>query len=91
LALTRYHYFASVPDATLVVFLLAGFYLPFVVARSVHGEYAVVVYAAIVRRCQRCVTPRIRSVGLCDTVAGGRLSGCIGGSGARCCPMGVVL
>lgn len=27
LALTRYHYFAAVPDATLAVFLLAGFYL----------------------------------------------------------------
>lgn len=27
LAMTRYHYFASVPDATLAVFLLAGFYL----------------------------------------------------------------
>ena len=60
LALTRYHYFANVPDATLAVFLLAGFYLRspwwlglFIVEAAI-VDYVAITYAGV---SNWCVTP----------------------------------
>ena len=60
LALTRYHYFASVPDATLAVFLLAGFYLRspwwlgLFVAEAAIVDYIAITFAGV---SNWCVTP----------------------------------
>ncbi len=60
LALTRYHYFAAVPDATLAVFLLAGFYLRspwwlgLFIAEAAVVDYVAITYAGV---SNWCVTP----------------------------------
>ena len=60
LALTRYHYFAAVPDATLAVFLLAGFYLRspwwlgLFIAEAAAVDYIAITYAGV---SNWCVTP----------------------------------
>ncbi len=60
LALTRYHYFAAVPDATLAVFLLAGFYLRspwwlgLFIAEAAVVDYVAITYAGV---SDWCVTP----------------------------------
>jgi len=60
LALTRYHYFASLPDATLAVFLLAGFYLRspwwlgLFIAEAALVDYIAINFAGV---SNWCVTP----------------------------------
>jgi len=60
LALTRYHYFAAVPDATLAVFLLAGFYLRspwwlgLFIAEAAVVDYVAITYAGV---SNWCLTP----------------------------------
>ena len=60
LALTRYHYFASVPDATLALFLLAGFYLRspwwlgLFIAEAAVVDCVAITYAGV---SNWCVTP----------------------------------
>jgi hypothetical protein len=60
LAMTRYHYFATIPDATLAVFLLAGFYLRspwwlgLFLAEAAVVDYVAIAFAGV---SNWCVTP----------------------------------